>query len=88
MTDKVKCPASYFHSIEAKSGQPITYRQAMIRSDLPQGTWDSSASSKTNTAGATATPMRWSQRHWGVSQAVVASDETDKAMQEMTASYQ
>ncbi len=31
MTDKVKGPASYFPSIEAKYGRPIAEWQAMIR---------------------------------------------------------
>ncbi len=35
MTDKVKGPASYFPSIEAKYGQPIAHWQALIRSRQP-----------------------------------------------------
>lgn len=35
MTDKVKGPASYFPSIEAKYGQPIAAWQALIRARLP-----------------------------------------------------
>lgn len=35
MTDKVKGPASYFPSIEAKYGQPIAAWQALIRAALP-----------------------------------------------------
>ncbi|MFN6936462.1 MAG: DUF4287 domain-containing protein [Tsuneonella sp.] len=35
MTDKVKGPASYFPSIEAKYGKPIAEWQTLIRSRLP-----------------------------------------------------
>ena len=35
MTDKVKGPAAYFPSIEAKYGQPITHWQTLIRARLP-----------------------------------------------------
>lgn len=32
MTEKVKGPASYFPSIEAKYGQPISHRKGVLRS--------------------------------------------------------
>ena len=35
MTDKVKGPASYFPSIEAKYGKPIAEWQALIRARQP-----------------------------------------------------
>lgn len=35
MTDKVKGPASYFPSIEAKYGKPIAEWQALIAKRLP-----------------------------------------------------
>ena len=35
MTDRVKGPASYFPSIEAKYGHPIAHWQALIRARQP-----------------------------------------------------
>lgn len=33
--DKIKGPASYFPSIEAKFGQPIAHWQTIVRAELP-----------------------------------------------------